>query len=70
MPDDVSITANGDSYTITPGILLTDFLRAQGQEPARVVVERNGFALAPSEVRFTRLQAGDRLEIVRVVAGG
>ena len=36
----------------------------------RVVVERNGEPLTPSEARESPLADGDRLEIVRIVAGG
>jgi len=35
-----------------------------------VVVEHNGEAVAPSEFSTRKLQSGDRLEIVRIVAGG
>jgi len=34
------------------------------------VVEHNGEAVAPSEFACRQLQAGDRLEIVKIVAGG
>jgi len=34
------------------------------------VVEHNGEAVAPSEFSHRRLNAGDRLEIVKIVAGG
>ena len=35
-----------------------------------VVVEHNGDAVAPSEFAHRTLHAGDRLEIVKIVAGG
>ncbi len=38
--------------------------------PRSVVVEHNGEAVAPSEFSKRQLAAGDRLEIVRIVAGG
>ena len=41
-----------------------------GLKMDRVVVERNGQALTPEEARRTLLADGDRLEIVRIVAGG
>jgi thiamine biosynthesis protein ThiS len=34
------------------------------------VVEHNGEAVAPSEFAHRPLRAGDRLEIVKIVAGG
>lgn len=38
--------------------------------PRMVLVEHNGRALLRSEWPLLRLQHGDRLEILRVVAGG
>jgi thiamine biosynthesis protein ThiS len=35
-----------------------------------VVVEHNGEAVAPSEFAGKHLREGDRLEIIRIVAGG
>ncbi len=49
---------------------LEQFLVAQGLLPRSVVVEHNGEAVAPSEFSRRLLQAGDRLEIVKIVAGG
>ena len=40
------------------------------EKKKRVVVEHNGEAVAPSEFSQRRLNAGDRLEIVKIVAGG
>ena len=42
----------------------------QGLLPRSVVVEHNGEAVAPSEFSMRQLNAGDRLEIVKIVAGG
>jgi thiamine biosynthesis protein ThiS len=46
------------------------FLFAQNLLPRSVVVEHNGEAVAPSEFSKRILNAGDRLEIVKIVAGG
>jgi thiamine biosynthesis protein ThiS len=46
------------------------FLVAQNLLPRSVVVEHNGEAVAPSEFPHRQLHAGDRLEIVKIVAGG
>ncbi|HUS35157.1 MAG TPA: sulfur carrier protein ThiS, partial [Verrucomicrobiae bacterium] len=35
-----------------------------------VVVEHNGEAVAPSEFSNRQINSGDRVEIVRIVAGG
>jgi thiamine biosynthesis protein ThiS len=49
---------------------LEQFLTAQKLLPRSVVVEHNGEAVAPSEFPQRQLQTGDRLEIVKIVAGG
>jgi thiamine biosynthesis protein ThiS len=64
------IIANGQQITSQLPCSITEFLVAQKLLPRSVVVEHNGEAVAPSEFSRRRLQAGDRLEIVRIVAGG
>jgi thiamine biosynthesis protein ThiS len=49
---------------------LEEFLLAQKLLPRSVVVEHNGEAVAPSEFSRRQLHTGDRLEIVKIVAGG
>ncbi|MDB6019666.1 MAG: hypothetical protein JWR19_4155 [Pedosphaera sp.] len=49
---------------------LEEFLVAQKLLPRSVVVEHNGDAVAPSEFARRALALGDRLEIVKIVAGG
>lgn len=70
MPEDITITANGEDFTLGAMTSLADFVASRGQALERVVVERNGEALTPTEARATMLEAGDKLEIVRIVAGG
>lgn len=65
-----SITANGQAIEAQLPCTLEEFLRNQGLLPRSVVVELNGEAVAPSEFGKRQIQAGDRLEIVRIVAGG
>lgn len=43
---------------------------AQNLLPRSVVVEHNGEAVAPSEFPRRQVREGDRLEIVKIVAGG
>lgn len=64
------ITANGKPIAIRFPCTLEQFLMAQNLLPRSVVVEHNGEAVAPSEFPQRPLQAGDRLEIVKIVAGG
>ena len=46
------------------------FLMARDLLPRSVVVEHNGEAVAPSDFAERMVESGDRLEIVRIVAGG
>ena len=64
------ITANGQSIAARLPCTIEEFLVAQGLLPRSVVVEHNGEAVAPSEFSRRQLNAGDRLEIVKIVAGG
>ena len=66
----IEVTANGSRFTIPEGQALDAFVRARVLDPDLVVVERNLEAVTPSERAAVRLQDGDRLEIVRIVAGG
>ena len=69
-PPPVTITANGKPIAAATPSTIESFLVAQGLLPKSVVVEHNGEAVAPSEFPDRALQAGDRLESVRIVAGG
>jgi thiamine biosynthesis protein ThiS len=64
------ITANGKPVEARLPCTIEEFLLAQKLFPRSVVVEHNGEAVAPSEFSQRRLNAGDRLEIVKIVAGG
>ena len=64
------ITANGQRIEAKLPCSIEAFLLAQGLLPRSVVVEQNGQAVAPSEFSQRQVVAGDRLEIVKIVAGG
>ena len=64
------VIANGKPVTAALPCTLEAFLVAQKLLPRSVVVEHNGEAVAPSEFARRQVQAGDRLEIVKIVAGG
>ena len=64
------IIANGRPVVATLPCSVEEFLIAQQLLPRSVVVEHNGEAVSPSEFVHRLLQPGDRLEIVRIVAGG
>ncbi len=64
------VIANGQATEAELPCSLEAFLLAQGLLPRSVVVEHNGEAVSPSTFAARELRAGDRLEIVRIVAGG
>ena len=70
MSEPIQITANSQAFQIEADSTLTDFLAQHEYQVDQVVCEKNGEALSPSELEKTRLQDGDQLEIVRIVAGG
>ncbi len=70
MSDPQTILANGQPIATQTPCTLEEFLTRQNLLPRSVVVEHNGEAVAPSEFAGRTLKPGDRLEIVKIVAGG
>jgi sulfur carrier protein len=66
----VRVTANGDEVDLPDGAALTDLLERLGLGQKWVVVERNGEPVERAAMSAVTLADGDRLEIVRAVAGG
>ena len=64
------VTANGKPVAAQLPCSIEEFLLAQKLLPRSGCVEHNGEAVAPSEFSWRRLNAGDKLEIVKIVAGG
>jgi len=64
------VIVNGRELSVDLPSSLETFLAAQKLPPRSVVVELNGEAVASSEIATRELNPGDRLEVVRVVAGG
>lgn len=65
-----TVMANGKPVEAKLPCTIEAFLIAQDLLPRSVVVEHNGEAVAPSEFLRRQLKAGDRMEIVKIVAGG
>jgi len=65
-----TIVANGRPVPAQFPCSLEAFLLEQQLLPRSVVVELNGEAIAPSQFAQRHLSPDDRLEIVRIVAGG
>jgi thiamine biosynthesis protein ThiS len=64
------VIANGREVEAQTPCSIETFLLEQKLLPRSVVVEHNGEAVAPSEFSKRQINTGDRLEIVRIVAGG
>jgi sulfur carrier protein len=66
----MTVVANGRTVEAGRGSSVADLIRAQGLDPAYVIVERNGEPVERARYEDTVLDDGDRLELVRAVAGG
>jgi sulfur carrier protein len=65
------VTVNGEERAIAAAsATVADLVRAMGLEGRRIAVERNGAIVPKSRYAETRLEHGDRLEIVGAVGGG
>jgi sulfur carrier protein len=66
----VVVVANGKAVELNDGATLDDLLKQLELGAKWVVVERNGEPVPRRETATTVLANGDRLELVRAVAGG
>ena len=66
----MQIVVNGRPSQVVDGTSLSDLVVGLGLRVGSVLVEHNGTALLPSELPAAVLADGDRLELVRAVAGG
>ena len=66
----MEVIANGDPVTVGDSSTVADLLDALGLGAKWVIVERNGEPVARRDLASTGLAPGDRLELVRAVAGG
>jgi thiamine biosynthesis protein ThiS len=66
----VRVIANGETFDLPAQRTIAEFVRDRGLDPRFVVVERNGEALERSRYDSVQLEDGDRIELVRAVAGG
>lgn len=66
----MQVIANGRPVEVAEAATVAEVLEVLGLAGRVVVVERNGEPVERSLVGAVRVDAGDRLEIVRAVAGG
>jgi sulfur carrier protein len=66
----VQVAVNGTIFDLPEETTVSELLRMRGLDPRYVVVERNGEPLSRDRYGAVVLKGGDRLELVRAVAGG
>ena len=66
----MQVTANGEAVELPDAATVEDLLGVLGLGGRWVLVERNGEPVRRAELASTPLAEGDRLELVRAVAGG
>jgi thiamine biosynthesis protein ThiS len=66
----ITISVNGESRAAKPGATVVDLLRDLGLNGGRVAIERNLEILPRPKWSETRVEPGDRYEIVQFVGGG
>lgn len=66
----LQLTVNGESRTAISGASIADLLGELGLDSRKVAVERNLEIVAKSSYVETKLESGDRIEIVAFVGGG
>lgn len=66
----MKLTINGEPKTIAKGLTLPQLVESLGLPAAALLVEHNGVALYRREWETCVLAEGDRLEFLRIAAGG
>ena len=66
----MKVIANGDPVELADGATVDDLLAALGLGGKWVIVERNREPVERAQTAVTVLAEGDRIELVRAVAGG
>jgi sulfur carrier protein len=66
----MNLILNGEQRDLTAIGTVSDLLKELGLAAAGVLVEQNGQVVPRSQFTATNLAEGDRIEIIKVVAGG
>lgn len=70
MSDQITLSINGETRTCSSLTPLPDILQQLGFNPRLIAVEYNGEILHRQFWSDTKVQEGDRLEVVTIVGGG
>jgi sulfur carrier protein len=66
----MNISLNGEKMDSRGAETVAELINRYGLPPETVLIEHNGIALHRSEWAQRALAEGDRIEFIRVVAGG
>jgi thiamine biosynthesis protein ThiS len=66
----MTITLNGESRSVAGITTIATLVRELNLVPATLLIEHNGLALHREEWNSQPVQEGDKIEFIRVVAGG
>ncbi len=66
----LAVVLNGEPCSLPAEATLLDLLAGLGRDPRTVAIERNGDIVPRAAYGATRLEPGDRLEVVHFVQGG
>jgi thiamine biosynthesis protein ThiS len=66
----LNLRVNGGPRAVAPGTTLLELVQQLGLDRRYLVVERNGEPVLREHFSHVELRDGDRLELVRPVAGG
>ncbi len=70
MSNQITLQVNGETHNCLSPTPLPDLLHQLGFNPRLVAVEYNGEILHRQFWNLTKVQQGDRLEVVTIVGGG
>jgi sulfur carrier protein len=70
MSNEITVAINGETHSCSVQTPLPDLLQKLGFNPRLVAVEYNGEILHRQFWPETKVQSGDRLEVVTIVGGG
>lgn len=66
----MTINLNGELRSVPPVSTIDALVRELNLVPATLLIEHNGLALHREEWNSRALREGDKIEFIRVVAGG
>lgn len=66
----MQVLLNGEPFRVDDGATVADLVARLGGDPRGIAIERNREIVPKSEHARTRLEEGDRLEVVQFVGGG